>query len=144
MMRVLSVLLLLLLALIQYPLWIGKGGWLRVLELDRQVGIQRQTNFRMEVKNQALEGEVRDLKLGLVAVEERARYELGMVRADELFIQINTVGAATPAAPTAPLNPARRDPLGKSRDAGPVIATGESYGVGFSVAASDQAPARGR
>ena len=72
-MRVLSVVLLGLLVLIQYPLWLGKGSWLRVLELDRLVSIQRQANYKMELRNQALEGEVRDLKQGLLAVEERAR-----------------------------------------------------------------------
>ncbi len=108
-MRALSVVLIVLFALIQYPLWLGKGGWLRVLELDRQLNIQRQTNFRMEVKNQALEGEVRDLQQGLVAIEERARYELGMVRSDELFIQINSVQKEPPA-------PTRRDGLGMGQD----------------------------
>jgi cell division protein FtsB len=112
-MRALSLILVVLFALIQYPLWLGKGGWLRVLELDRQLNIARQTNFRMEVKNQALEGEVRDLKQGLLAIEERARYELGMVRADELFIQINAI-------PKAPVPPVRRDGLGLGNDVPPL------------------------
>lgn len=117
-MRVLSLLLLCLLVLIQYPLWLGKGSWLRVLELDRLLAIQRQTNYKMELRNQALEGEVRDLKQGLVAIEERARYELGMVRADELFVQINAVARETP--------PVRREGLGRLNDMpAPVVASFE-------------------
>jgi cell division protein FtsB len=112
-MRALSLILVVLFALIQYPLWLGKGGWLRVLELDRQLSIARQTNFRMEVKNQSLEGEVRDLKQGLLAIEERARYELGMVRSDELFIQINAI-------PKASVPPIRRDGLGLGNDVPPL------------------------
>ncbi len=78
-----------LLALIQYPLWLGKGGWLRVWELDRQLVAQLASNARLSERNAALEGEVRDLAAGTLAVEERARYDLGMVRPDEIFVQIN-------------------------------------------------------
>ena len=79
-MKVLGILLGLLLALIQYPLWLGKGGWMRVWELDRQVMLQASNNNRLTERNAGLESEVRDLREGLLAVEERARYELGMVR----------------------------------------------------------------
>jgi cell division protein FtsB len=99
-MRWLPITLAALLILIQYPLWLGKGGWLRVWELDRQLEVHRQANHRLEQRNTALEGEVRDLNQGLLAIEERARYELGMVRPDELFVQINpAVGAASGRAP---------------------------------------------
>ena len=76
-----------LLALIQYPLWLGKGGWLRVWELDRQHQAQLASNARLSERNAALEGEVRDLAAGTQAVEERARYELGMVRPDEILVE---------------------------------------------------------
>jgi cell division protein FtsB len=76
------------LVLIQYPLWLGKGGWLRVWEVDQQIGAQRAVNARLEARNDALEAEVRDLKQGFEAIEERARSELGMVRQDEVFFQI--------------------------------------------------------
>jgi cell division protein FtsB len=98
-MRYLSLSLVALLVLIQYPLWLGKGGWLRVWELDRQLSVQREANGRLDQRNAALEGEVRDLKQGLLAVEERARYELGMVRPDEIFVQFNA-GSAAPPAPS--------------------------------------------
>lgn len=87
-MRILAVVLGALLVLIQYPLWLGKGGWMRVWDIDRQVKAQQQNNAKLEVRNKALDAEVRDLKQGLDAIEERARYELGMVKADEFFFQI--------------------------------------------------------
>lgn len=88
-----------LLVLIQYPLWLGKGGWLRVWELDRQVSTVRQGNKLLADRNSSLEGEVRDLRAGLQAVEERARYELGMVRPDEVFVQFNDARAQRVSAP---------------------------------------------
>jgi len=87
-MKILAAVLAAVLLLIQYPLWLGKGGWLRVWDLDRQVQAQKDQNARARKRNVALDAEVRDLKQGLEAVEERARYELGMVKQDELFFQI--------------------------------------------------------
>ncbi len=87
-MRLLAVALIVLIALIQYPLWLGKGGWLRVWQLDRQVHAQRETNDRLAARNQALAAEVRDLKEGYEAIEERARAELGMIKKDEIFFQV--------------------------------------------------------
>ena len=72
---------------IQFPLWLGKGGWLGVWKLGRQVEAQRSVNAGLETRNSALAADVRDLKQGLEAIEERARYELGLVRGDELFFQ---------------------------------------------------------
>jgi len=74
-----------LIVVIQFPLWLGKGGWLRVWELDQQVAAQRAQNAKLEARNAGIAAEVRDLKQGLDAVEERARYELGLVRPDEVF-----------------------------------------------------------
>jgi cell division protein FtsB len=73
---------------IQYPLWLGKGGWLRVWDVDRQLDTQQEKNTRLETRNNALAAEVKDLKQGHDAIEERARYELGMVKNDEVFFQI--------------------------------------------------------
>jgi cell division protein FtsB len=87
-MRWLSVALLVLLALLQYPLWIGKGGWLRVWDVDQQLQLQKESNKKLEVRNAGLDAEVRDLKQGYDAIEERARFELGMIRQDEIFVQI--------------------------------------------------------
>ena len=77
-----------LLALMQYPLWLGKGSWLRVWELDRQLKTQKESNLRLQTRNAAIEADVRDLKQGLEAIEERARYELGMVKQDEIFFHL--------------------------------------------------------
>jgi cell division protein FtsB len=77
-----------LILLIQYPLWLGKGGWLRAWDMDRQLETQRAKNRDLETRNGALGAEVRDLKQGTEAIEERARYELGMIRGDEVFFQI--------------------------------------------------------
>ena len=87
-MRILAGILGALIVLVQFPLWLGKGGWLRVWEVDRQLDAQRAKSEQLQVRNQALDAEVRDLKQGLDALEERARYELGMVKSDEVFFQI--------------------------------------------------------
>ena len=87
-MKILAGALVALILAIQYPLWLGKGGWLRVWEVDRQLDAQQQKNARLETRNGALAAEVKDLKQGHDAIEERARYELGMVKSDEVFFQV--------------------------------------------------------
>ena len=87
-MRWLTVGLLALVALLQYPLWLGKGGWLKVWEYDRQLQQQKEVTKKLEIRNAGLDAEVRDLKQGYEAIEERARFELGMIKQDETFVQI--------------------------------------------------------
>ncbi|MBI4191716.1 MAG: cell division protein FtsB [Betaproteobacteria bacterium] len=87
-MKLLTLALVALIALLQYPLWLGKGSWLRVWEVDQQLRAQHEINQKLQSRNAALDAEVRDLKQGLDAIEERARSELGMVRQDEIFFQI--------------------------------------------------------
>ncbi len=87
-MKFVSIALIALIALLQHPLWLGKGSWLRVWEVDHQVRAQRETNEKLALRNAALDAEVRDLKQGLDAIEERARSELGMIKRDEMFFQI--------------------------------------------------------
>ena len=87
-MKWLTLALVALVGVVQYPLWLGKGGWLRVWEVDQQIATQRETNAKLKVRNSALDAEVRDLKQGLEAIEERARSELGMIRQDEIFFQV--------------------------------------------------------
>ncbi len=101
-MRLLAIVLAVLVLLIQYPLWLGKGGALRVWEMERQIEVQRESNSKLQVRNAALDAEVRDLKQGLEAVEERARSELGMIRKDEIFFQVleGDPAAARPAVPS--------------------------------------------
>ena len=87
-MRALAIILALLIVALQYPMWLGKGGWLQVRELTRQVEAQRQINEELKVRNAALDADVRDLKTGFDAIEERARSELGMIKQDEIFFQL--------------------------------------------------------
>ncbi len=87
-MKALGATLAALLILIQYPLWLGRGGWLRVWDLDGQLAALQSRNAGLEERNAGLEAEVRDLKEGSEAIEERARYELGMVKRDEVFFQV--------------------------------------------------------
>jgi len=87
-MRLLALVLVVLISALQWPLWVGKGGWMRVWELDQQVRAQRHTNDGLRARNAALEAEVRDLKTGYDAIEERARSELGMIKQDEVFFQV--------------------------------------------------------
>ncbi|AOJ86399.1 cell division protein FtsB [Burkholderia sp. MSMB0856] len=98
-MRLVTVVLIALLALIQYPLWWGHGGWLRVHELRQQLGDQLQKNADEKLRNERIAGEVQDLQGGTAAIEERARYEMGMVKDGEVFVQF-----VSPNAPAAPLN----------------------------------------
>jgi cell division protein FtsB len=86
-MKVLAAILGALIVLIQYPLWIGKGGWLRAWQLESELSNHKRKNSQLEARNAALAAEVRDLKQGSEAVEERARRELGMMRSDEIFFQ---------------------------------------------------------
>ena len=88
MMRWLTLALLALIAALQYPLWLGKGGWLKVWEYDRQLEVQKEATKKLEIRNAGLDAEVRDLKQGYDAIEERARFELGMIKQDEHFVQI--------------------------------------------------------
>ena len=106
-MRVVTLILVILLLLLQYPLWLGKGGWLKVWDLNRQVESQQQANQQTQARNALLDAEVRDLKQGTEAIEERARSELGMVKRDEVFFQIiespppSSVSAVTEAKPAS-------------------------------------------
>lgn len=87
-MRGITLILLIILLLLQYPLWLGKGSWLKVWDLNRQVAVQQQINQQTQARNSLLDAEVHDLKQGTEAVEERARSELGMIKRDEVFYQI--------------------------------------------------------
>lgn len=86
-MKSLTLIFVVLIALLQYPLWLGKGSWLKVWELSHQIDEQKGFNDQLKLRNQQLDEEVRDLKQGVTAIEERARVELGMVKQDEVFYQ---------------------------------------------------------
>jgi cell division protein FtsB len=92
--RIVAIIFVLLILALQYPMWLGKGGWLQVRELNAHVDAQRRVNTDLKTRNQALDAEVRDLKQGYEAIEERARSELGMIRQDEVFFQLPAEAAA--------------------------------------------------
>lgn len=87
-MRGLVVALGVLLLLVQYSLWFGKGGMRDVASLEQQIALQEAENARLEARNSALLAEVMDLKQGMDAIEEIARSEMGMVRDGEVFFQV--------------------------------------------------------
>jgi cell division protein FtsB len=88
-MRLVTLALAFLLLLVQAELWLGKGGVPRVVELSSKLRQQQAANEAAHARNEQLVAEVRDLKEGLEMVEEKARFELGMIRPDEIFVQVS-------------------------------------------------------
>lgn len=107
-MRWLTIGLAALIVLLQYPLWLGKGGWLKVWDVDRQVQQQKEASRKLEVRNGGLDAEVRDLKQGYDAIEERARFELGMIKGDEVFVQLPERAPERPAEAAPEVPPAKK------------------------------------
>ena len=89
-MRYITVALLALLALVHAELWFGKGGVPRMMELRGRLREQQAANDTARTRNAQMDAEVRDLKEGLEMVEEKARYELGMIRPNEIYVQVST------------------------------------------------------
>ncbi|MBA4253935.1 MAG: cell division protein FtsB [Comamonadaceae bacterium] len=114
--RAVALLLAVLLLGVQAQLWLGRGGVPQVRELRERLQVQETANEQARQRNAELASEVRDLQDGLEMVEEVARHELGMVRPNEIFVQIRrpesaagvAAGAPSPAPPSslpvAPLN----------------------------------------
>lgn len=88
-MRWTTVVIAALLIAVQADLWFGKGNWRYVATLRQQLDSQRSANDRARERNARVAAEVSDLKEGLEMVEEKARAELGMVRPDEILVQVN-------------------------------------------------------
>jgi len=86
--RYLAILLGFLFIILQYDLWIGEGSLSAAWKLNKSIEVQQKQNARLKERNQALDAEVKDLKSGLQAIEERARSELGMIKEDETFFQV--------------------------------------------------------
>ena len=105
-MRFITVVLVALLGLVHAELWFGKGGLGKAMGLQFRLTEQQQKNALAEARNGRLAAEVRDLKDGLEMVEEKARFELGMVRPDEIFVRVTAQPATASSAPASPLSPA--------------------------------------
>ena len=89
-MRTISLALIALLALVHAELWFGKGGMPRMMELQAKLALQQAANQAARARNAQLVAEVSDLREGLEMVEEKARFELGMLRPDEILVQVST------------------------------------------------------
>ena len=89
-MRFITLALLALLVLVHGELWLGKGGVPRVIELSAKLREQKAANDAAHFRNAQMLAEVRDLKEGLEMVEEKARFELGMIKPDEIYVQVST------------------------------------------------------
>jgi cell division protein FtsB len=100
--RVVTYIFLALILLLQYPLWLGKGSWLKVWDNNRQLNEQKEINEQARQRNAVLDAEVKDLKKGTEALEERARSELGMVKQGEVFFQVIGEVATSSAVATTP------------------------------------------
>jgi cell division protein FtsB len=87
-MRFVTLALAVLLVLVHAELWFGKGGVPRMVELQRKLAAQESVNEAAKRRNEQLTAEVNDLKEGLEMVEEKARFELGMIKPDEIFVQL--------------------------------------------------------
>lgn len=86
-MRLVSVILLLVLSGLQYKLWLGEGSILQRKELEKKIAVQKKNNEFLTSRNSAIEEDIVELKSGDQALEEQARYELGMVKKDETYYQ---------------------------------------------------------
>ncbi|MDB5815290.1 MAG: ftsB [Rhodocyclales bacterium] len=88
-----------LLVALQYPLWMGKGSWWHVQDSRAQLESLREANQKLEQRNANTAAEVKDLKSGYEAIEERARFELGLVKPGEVFVQIPDTPAPQASSP---------------------------------------------
>ena len=87
-MKILLTVLILLLIGLQYKLWFGDGSLSEVVQLSRELELQRERLRELEERNRMLEAQVLDLQNGLDAFEEKARNDLGMIKQGETFIQL--------------------------------------------------------
>ncbi len=87
-MKVITLIFLLILLLLQYPLWFSSGGWIKAWELEQRISELAWENQQIQQRNNLMDADVRDLQQGYEAIEERARNELGMTHKDEVFFRV--------------------------------------------------------
>jgi cell division protein FtsB len=86
--KIIAIVLLFLLIWLQYKIWLQDGGVPEVLQLEQEVAAENAEVERLQERNQSLDAEVKDLKRGLDAIEERARSEMGMIKEGEVYYQV--------------------------------------------------------
>ena len=87
-MKFLTFIFVILISALQYPLWLGKGGWLNVISLQKQIDQQLKVNELIKSENDILLAVVQDLKNGTDVIEWKARYDLGLIKKNETFFLI--------------------------------------------------------
>ncbi len=97
--RSVTIILAILVLAIQYPLWFGKGGWMRVWNLKNQLASTEQHNEELKARNARLASDIKSLQEGDEAIEERARGELSMIKRNEIFVQLLDAKTSIPAEP---------------------------------------------
>ncbi len=94
--RIIPAILIALLVILQAQLWFGRGSVPDVAQMQGRLDLQKLKNAQAQLANERLASEVNDFKEGLEMVEEKARMELGMVKPNEIFVQITKQKATTP------------------------------------------------
>ena len=92
--RFVPAVLITLLVVLHAQLWFGRGSVLNVSEMQRKLQAQKAANVRAAQANERIASEVRDLKEGLEMIEEKARMELGMVKPNEIYVQVSSAAPA--------------------------------------------------
>ena len=87
-MKFLTFIFIILILALQYPLWLGKGGWLNVISLHKQIDQQLKVNEQIKSENDILLAVVQDLKNGTDVIEGKARFDLGLIKKNEIFFLI--------------------------------------------------------
>lgn len=87
-MKIIALVLLVLLIWLQYKIWLQDGGIPEIIQLQQEVEQVGQEVKQLQERNQSLDAEVKDLKKGLDAIEERARSEMGMIKEGEIYYQV--------------------------------------------------------
>jgi cell division protein FtsB len=86
-MRPLFIISIISLVVLQHKLWLGDGNLTQWVNLEKKLAAHEQENDQLAIRNRALEADIRELKSGDQALEERARYELGMIKGNEVYYQ---------------------------------------------------------
>jgi cell division protein FtsB len=105
--RIVAALLIVIVVALQYRLWLSPDGFRDLWRTEAAIETQAAENARLRQRNRTLAAEVRDLKEGRAAIEERARTDLGMIGANETFFQVIPPGPVEQAAPTEELRTAQ-------------------------------------